>query len=830
MEYREIRDDEGEYSETVEPCISSSHFMSSMLSEVVRLDSIDSFPFVCRYETQNIHERLLNESCRAIHFSHVELVNILSNNEVVTTIKAKWDVTPFLQNLFHIGRTTGDAFLFCTICRGAFVGMLTVHSLNTPMIVVKNITDSITYAYSVPNSPNTHYMFKRKDYSLLDSAYGFAVYFRNSDTRFVISKTADNLKEMECCTNGNSREMESKTNTNAKEVMKQLIHETDYGFCSEFTDTQEFLSYRMGEMSHPIHWLPCSFRSYFFRSLHSDVLHTDIKADYIIINSRKAKYMSNYRVRNRHLEKHGLAAVYPKENEKYRSYPSKLLFIEGDEEPALNDTKRILKSFESEESMKENCDHGRTYNGGYENSFSTLYRWRGKGTIRVSHKGKQVKEIFGTWKQGVLEEGVGYEPEGGDGQEYCWIQLSYGLDELSQEDIRGTFCWDPKDIQGTTARKDPKDIREAFDGKNEEGIRETLKEKKWDSLLFWGKMRNSHRVREVLSPYSVIEEFGKILCDACRNDIVEFFHNCMMERRMGEETTSNEVTEEVIREYLTPTRMVEYVLEMMSGAEMESEDAERLYFWLWDMARPAFRKRIVDTFTKSFADALQVIPKQYRDQITDELVKDAIKQLVMKTAQELMKCFHALDVQRLFSLLNDLLTPERMLNKKQRMKSIMGVIFQYSANLDDAILCTDTVFDLLEEYHSTLDDLQALTTNEWNDMKKKFESILKTPIPISSLIGNMWEVSAQSTVLSSIKLQTELATSIRNVLLCCSFLDPTSLRVYDLEHLERISFGPQSMGNCEDVSIFNLPSLKTIHFYDHSLQDCKKVIINSRVR
>ena len=138
MEYREIRDDEGEYSETVEPCISSSHFMSSMLSEVVRLDSIDSFPFVCRYETQNIHERLLNESCRAIHFSHVELVNILSNNEVVTTIKAKWDVTPFLQNLFHIGRTTGDAFLFCTICRGAFVGMLTVHSLNTPMIVVKN--------------------------------------------------------------------------------------------------------------------------------------------------------------------------------------------------------------------------------------------------------------------------------------------------------------------------------------------------------------------------------------------------------------------------------------------------------------------------------------------------------------------------------------------------------------------------------------------------------------------------------------------------------------------------------------------------------------------
>ena len=181
-------------------------------------------------------------------------------------------------------------------------------------------------------------------------------------------------------------------------------------------------------------------------------------------------------------------------------------------------------------------------------------------------------------------------------------------------------------------------------------------------------------------------------------------------------------------------------------------------------------------------------------------------------------------------MLNDLLTPERMLNKKQRMKSIMGVIFQYSANLDDAILCTDTVFDLLEEYHSTLDDLQALTTNEWNDMKKKFESILKTPIPISSLIGNMWEVSAQSTVLSSIKLQTELATSIRNVLLCCSFLDPTSLRVYDLEHLERISFGPQSMGNCEDVSIFNLPSLKTIHFYDHSLQDCKKVIINSRVR
>ena len=66
--------------------------------------------------------------------------------------------------------------------------------------------------------------------------------------------------------------------------------------------------------------------------------------------------------------------------------------------------------------------------------------------------------------------------------------------------------------------------------------------------------------------------------------------------------------------------------------------------------------------------------------------------------------------------------------------------------------------------------------------------------------------------------------------LCCAFLDPTSLRVYDLEHLERISFGPQSMGNCEDVSIFNLPSLKTIHFYDHSLQDCKKVIINSRVR
>ena len=67
MEYREIRDDEGEYSETVEPCISSSHFMSSMLSEVVRLDSIDSFPFVCRYETQNIHERLLNESWNNTH-------------------------------------------------------------------------------------------------------------------------------------------------------------------------------------------------------------------------------------------------------------------------------------------------------------------------------------------------------------------------------------------------------------------------------------------------------------------------------------------------------------------------------------------------------------------------------------------------------------------------------------------------------------------------------------------------------------------------------------------------------------------------------------------
>lgn len=52
MEYREIRDDEGEYSETVEPCISSS-LMSSMLSEVVRIGSIDSVSFVCRYETQN---------------------------------------------------------------------------------------------------------------------------------------------------------------------------------------------------------------------------------------------------------------------------------------------------------------------------------------------------------------------------------------------------------------------------------------------------------------------------------------------------------------------------------------------------------------------------------------------------------------------------------------------------------------------------------------------------------------------------------------------------------------------------------------------------------
>lgn len=583
-----------------------------------------------------------------------------------------------------------------------------------------------------------------------------------------------------------------------------MIHDTEYGFCSEFTDTHEILSYRMNNTSHPIHWLPSSFRSYFFCSLHSNVLHSDIRADYIIIMNEEAKYLSNYRVRNRHLEKHGLAAVYPKENGEYRSYPSKLLFMEGDKESEQKDNRRIIKCFENEETMKEICDNGRAYEGGYENSFSTLYRWSGKGTIKAFHDGDWVDEIQGEWTQGVLKSGTGYEPEmpqEGNRQEYGWIQVSYGIDESNQEDIRGI-----------------------------------LGEENQDSLLFWGKMRDSRRVQEVLSPCFVVEEFGKILCDACRRSIILFINNCVMERRTDEEidevAASNGVLEEVIREYLSPTRMVEYVREMVrTGVSTGSEDAERLYLWLWDVARPAFRSMVVSVFEKSFQSALKDISKEYRDQIVDELVKDAIKQLVMKTAVELMGSFRSLSTKSLFKLLNKLLTPEIMFDKERRMNDILGIISKDSFYLDNITLSTNTVFDLLEEYHSTLDDLQALSTEKWNSIKESFKEILKRPFYISELIGSTQESFRQdTTILSSITRLTGLTKSIRNVLLCCSFSEPTSLRVYDLEQLERISFGSQSMGNCEEVSIFNLPSLNRIDFYDQCLKDCKSVIINRLVR
>ena len=205
--------------------------------------------------------------------------------------------------------------------------------------------------------------------------------------------------------------------------------------------------------------------------------------------------------------------------------------------------------------------------------------------------------------------------------------------------------------------------------------------------------------------------------------------------------------------------------------------------------------------------------------------------MVMKTAVELMGSFRSLSTKSLFKLLNKLLMPEIMFDKERRMNDILGIISKDSFYLDNITLSTNTVFDLLEEYHSTLDDLQALSTEKWNSIKESFKEILKRPFYISELIGSTQESFRQdTTILSSITRLTGLTKSIRNVLLCCSFSEPTSLRVYDLEQLERISFGSQSMGNCEEVSIFNLPSLNRIDFYDQCLKDCKSVIINRLVR
>lgn len=190
MEYRLINCGDDEYSYGAKPFISISHFESSLLSEVVSLESMSSFPFVCRYETQDYHKIELNESSIVIDLSHVDLVNLFNKNDVITTIRATLKMNSFLRQLFRIEDTSDskDAFIFCTLRNGSFVGRVTVSSPGVPMIVVNNISSSIWYAYSIPIAPGSHDFLRKKNCGFLECASEFAIYFNNSDTRFAISK------------------------------------------------------------------------------------------------------------------------------------------------------------------------------------------------------------------------------------------------------------------------------------------------------------------------------------------------------------------------------------------------------------------------------------------------------------------------------------------------------------------------------------------------------------------------------------------------------------------------------------------------------------------